>query len=71
MYPVYTTTTKSGIITGNGMAIPWDNEAHDLTIERIIKGLFYNHYNKIIGIDAVIKTYWFKEPFYGWEDNLC
>lgn len=69
MYPV-NIATKSGIITGKGMAVPWDNEAHDFTIERIIRGLFFHHYKKIIDINTVIKTYWFKEPLIGFGDKL-
>lgn len=29
MYPV-NIATKAGIITGKGIAVPWDNEAHDM-----------------------------------------
>src|SRR5688572_5404399 len=34
MYEIYT-RTKSGIIT-KAKAVPWDNEAHDETIERMV-----------------------------------
>lgn len=69
MYPV-TVTTKSGIITGKGMAVPWDNEAHDFTIERITRGLFFHHFRKIIGNEVKIKTYFFKEPYTALNDKL-
>lgn len=59
--PVYT-TTKSGIITGKAKAILWDSDAHDKTIERITKGLFYHHFGKILPKDVLIDTFWFKEP---------
>ncbi|NNV53850.1 hypothetical protein [Limnovirga soli] len=61
MYPV-NIATDSGIITGKGMAVPWDNEAHCRTIERLIRGLFFHHYGKIISNNASISTFWFKEP---------
>lgn len=54
-------TTDSGIITGKAAAVPWDNETHNFTIERIVKGLFFHHYNKIVPADIHIKTYWFKQ----------
>lgn len=69
MYPVYT-TTESGIITGKGMAVLWDTEAHVSTIERMIRGLFYHHFKMIIGGSAIIKTYWFKEMPTGFDDKL-
>lgn len=40
----------------------WDNEAHDVTIERITRGLFYYHYGKIIGNDASIQVSFFDKP---------
>lgn len=69
MYPV-NISTQAGIITGRGMAVPWDNEAHDFTIEKIVRGLFYHHFNKIIGDSASIKTYWFKKPPVGFDEKL-
>lgn len=69
MRPVYT-ATQTGIITGKAMSILWDSEAHDLTIERIIRGLFYHHYKKIIGNNANVKTHWFKQLPNGYENML-
>lgn len=60
MYPVYT-ATEAGIITGKAMAVPWDNKAHDVTIERIVRGLFFYHYGKIIGKNAIVTPYWFEK----------
>lgn len=69
MYPVYT-TTGSGIITGKGMALAWDNEVHQFMIDRIIRGLFFYHYGKIIGSEVIVKTQWLDEPLVGFEDKL-
>lgn len=69
MYPV-DIVTKAGLTKGKGMAVPWDNEAHDITIERIIRGLFFHHYGKIIGTKANIQIYWFEEPLHELEDKL-
>ncbi len=69
MYPV-NIATKAGIITGKGIAVPWDNDAHDTTIERIIRGLFFHHYGKIIGDNASVNTYWFKEHQRILDDKL-
>ena len=55
MYPV-NIATKAGIIKGGSMAVPRNNEAHGITIEKIIRGLFFNHYYKIIGDIAMIDT---------------
>ena len=55
MFSLQTSTNE------NAKAIRWDNEAHNITIERITKGLFFHHYEKIIPSDISIQTYWFKE----------
>lgn len=69
MYPVDITTT-AGLITEKGMAVPWDNDTHDFTIEKIVRGLFYHHFNKIIGGSGSIKTYWFEKPPAIFEEKL-
>lgn len=67
-YPVYTSLRSDTIIT-KGVAIPWDNEAHDLIIERITRGLFFHHYKEIVPKSTSIQIYWFKEKpgNYGFE----
>lgn len=54
-------SSPSGIITGKGMAIPWDDDAHDKTIEKIIRGLFYYHYRKVIGNNADIHVHFYNK----------
>ena len=54
-------TTPAGVIYGKGVAIPWDSEAHDKTIDKIIRGLFFHHYKKIIGENAEITVNFFNE----------
>lgn len=54
-------STESGIVVDKHKTILWDSEAHDKVIERIIRGLFYHHYQTILGHNAEIKVYWFKE----------
>ncbi|MFT3749074.1 MAG: hypothetical protein QM768_12185 [Agriterribacter sp.] len=69
MYPVLT-ATKSGIITGKGIAVPWDNVAHDFTMQKVIRGLFYHHYKRVIAENARIKIYWVKSAPAGFENML-
>jgi hypothetical protein len=69
MKPVHT-VTEAGVITGSAVAVQWENEVHDTTIERIIKGLFYHHYERILPSGVNIKTYWFNKPPIGHEDKL-
>jgi hypothetical protein len=52
-------TTPDGIIHGSGVSIPWDSEAHDKTIEKIIRGLFFHHYRKVIANNAQINVNFF------------
>lgn len=48
MYPVEY-VPKDGSELRKGMAVPWNSEAHDATIERMVRGLFFYHYGKVIG----------------------
>ncbi|MBO9703678.1 MAG: hypothetical protein J7604_25965 [Sporocytophaga sp.] len=67
MQPVHI-ATKSGLIYDRGYSVLWDSNAHDATIERIIRGLFYHHYQSILGDNVNIKTHWFKElPYFDYE----
>lgn len=54
--------SRSGIYLGRGASVPWNNIAHDNTIERLVRGLFYHHSGIVIGGNAQIDTYYFKEP---------
>lgn len=53
--------TESGIIHSRGYRIRWDSEAHDLIVERTIRGLYYHHFNEILGDRVHIKVYWFRK----------
>jgi hypothetical protein len=62
--------TKSGIYTGEkGTSVLWDSEVHDKTINRIVKGLYYHHYRKVLQKEAEI--YWFREPLFFEELKKC
>jgi hypothetical protein len=37
----------------------WDNEAHSITIEKCIRGLYFHHYDYILREDAKITTHYF------------
>jgi len=39
----------------------WDSEAHDTTIERMIRGLYFHQYREFLGNRARVKTHWFRE----------
>lgn len=53
--------TESGIIHSRGYRIRWDSEAHDLIVERTIRGLYYHHFNEILGDRVDIKVQWFRK----------
>ncbi|MBL0135089.1 MAG: hypothetical protein IPP79_14440 [Chitinophagaceae bacterium] len=53
--------TPGGIIVDMAVIVPWDSDAHDKTIDKIIRGLFYHHHGKIIGSNAEIKVHFFNE----------
>ena len=37
----------------------WDKEAHIRVVERTIRGLYYHHFNEILGSTAAVKTHFF------------
>lgn len=47
---------------GNQVGVLWDSDAHDQTIEKVIRGLFYYHYGKVIGDKAKVDAHWYKNP---------
>lgn len=52
--------------TDGYIPILWDSEAHDSTIERMVRGLFYHHFGKVVAKNAKVQVYWFGEnqPLY-------
>jgi hypothetical protein len=65
MYPVDIETKG-----GKGIAVPWNNEAHDETIERITRGLFFYHYATAIPSHIKMTVYWFSQTPEGWTDDM-
>jgi hypothetical protein len=53
-------TTPTGIVWGRGARVLWDSRAHDAVIERIVRGLYYVHFNKVLGDTAVVKVQWLR-----------
>jgi hypothetical protein len=53
--------TPSGIVHGRGYRALWDSDAHDSTIERMVRGLYFHHYGEVLGPRVEIKTHWFRE----------
>jgi hypothetical protein len=54
-------TTPSAVIHGRGYRGLWDSDAHDSTIERMVRGLYFNHYREVLGSQVTVKTHWFRE----------
>ncbi|HHJ18322.1 MAG TPA: hypothetical protein ENJ84_00590 [Gammaproteobacteria bacterium] len=49
-----TFATPAGIEYGKGMKILWDSNAHDATIERMVRGLYYHHFGEILDAEAAV-----------------
>jgi hypothetical protein len=52
-------TTPDGVPLAKTYIGSWDKEPHLRIIERTIRGLYYHHYNEILGSDYIVKTYFF------------
>lgn len=55
-------TTPSGIYMGQGMKVLWNSTAHDAVIERIVRGLYFYHFDEVLPSDARISPKWFNRP---------
>ena len=53
-------TTSSGVIHGQAVRGRWDSDAHDCTIERMVRGLYFHHYQEVLGSRVTIKTHWLR-----------
>lgn len=54
-------TTPSGIVYGQAHGAPWDSKVHDITIERIIRGLYFHHYREVLGSRVIVECHWYRE----------
>lgn len=52
------------------VSILWDSEAHDITIERMVRGLFYHHFGKVISDKAKVNVYWLDKEHTLFDDQL-
>lgn len=52
--------TPSGIIHERGRGGSWDADAHDPTIERLIRGLYFHHYDEVLGPRVLVRVHWYR-----------
>jgi len=69
MEPIWL-TTSSGVIHGQGVRGRWDSEAHDRTIERMVRGLYFHHYQEVLGLRVTIKTHWLQKLVVAFVDDM-
>jgi hypothetical protein len=69
-------TSRGGIITGAGHRFLWDSSAHDAVIERTMRGLYFHHFEEVLGDRVELRTHWFREltadmleGFDGWAEG--
>lgn len=68
--------TKAGMILDTRMAFRWDSEAHNRTIERMIRGLYFHHFGEILEDRVTINVQWLRslmedifEESKGWKQH--
>src|SRR5262245_1314209 len=62
-------TCSGGVVIGPcrrrrvflGRGGPWDSKVHDITIERIIRGLYFHHFREVLGNRVIVKCHWYRE----------
>ena len=52
--------TPAGVIYGQAHRGRWDSDIHDVTVERMIRGLYFHHYGEVLGNRVRIKAHWFR-----------
>ncbi|WP_370979474.1 HNH endonuclease [Agaribacterium sp. ZY112] len=58
---------KIKLVNSEGMSLgpayrgQWDSKAHDKIIERTIRGLYFHHFNEILGFESEVKVHFFKK----------
>jgi len=50
--------TKAGIIIGEGYRFEWDSAAHDTTVDRTIRGLYFHHFGDSLGEKVRVQVHW-------------
>lgn len=53
-------TTPAGVTHGRSHGGSWDPDAHDPTIERMIRGLYFHHYDEVLGPRVRVNVYWYR-----------
>ena len=53
-------TTPQGIGYERLYIGEWDHEAHDKIIERTVRGLYYHHFEEVLGRESTVKTHYFR-----------
>jgi len=52
--------SPAGIILGEKKGGPWPVEVHDPIIEKMIRGLYFHHYDVVLADRAEVKVYWLR-----------
>lgn len=71
------TRSPGGIIYDPRLMGLWDSEAHDIVIERMIRGLYYHHFDEILGDNVRCRVQWLRKldekmskEFQDWPQNV-
>ena len=70
--------SPGGIIYDRRLMGLWDSEAHDMVIERMVRGLYYHHFNnEILGDKVRCSVQWLRKldkdmskEFEDWPQNI-
>jgi len=52
--------SEAGLYLGNAPALFWEVKKHDLIIEKTIRGLYWKHYNDILGGQVKLRIQWLR-----------
>jgi len=52
--------TPGGIILGKRPVGRWNSKAHDETIERMIRGLYFHHFGEVLGDKVLVRVQWLR-----------
>jgi hypothetical protein len=53
-------TTPGGIVWGEGRRVLWNSRSHDAVVERTVRGLYFHHFDEVLGDRATVKVQWLR-----------
>ncbi len=68
-FPV-TCYSPIGIYLGQGVGIPFNKDAHDRVVKRVVQGLYWHHFGEPLGMETPVSITFINTSRPNWLDSL-